>query len=253
MKPQSSPLPTSAPAVTNASSAADKVALFRKLFAGRTDVFPTRWENPKSGRAGYAPACGNEWVRGVCGKPQVRCGECPNQSFVPVTDEVIESHLRGEDRIRHNGQEARIDLPGERTKNGLPHIVPLSTHALALLPALRDGNEMLFGRRVGKGFSGWSKAKVELDAAILKARRKVDPKAKPMPHWVVHDLRRTFVTLMGERGIAPPHIVEAIVNHVSGHKAGVAGVYNKAIYLEERRQALDAWGRYVEGLIHGTA
>jgi hypothetical protein len=90
--------------VTNSSAAADKVALFRELFAGRTDVFPIRWENPKSGRTGYAPACANEWVRGVCGKPQVRCGECPNQSFIPVTDEVIEAHLRGEDRIRHNGQ-----------------------------------------------------------------------------------------------------------------------------------------------------
>ena len=67
-------------------------------------MFPTRWENPKSGRSGYAPACANEWVRGVCGKPQVRCGECPNQSFIPVSDEVIEAHLRGEDRIRHNGR-----------------------------------------------------------------------------------------------------------------------------------------------------
>jgi hypothetical protein len=84
------------PTVTNASPAADKVALFRRLFGGRTDVFPARWENPKSGRSGYAPACANEWVRGVCGKPQVRCGDCPNQSFIPVTDEVIEAHLSGE-------------------------------------------------------------------------------------------------------------------------------------------------------------
>jgi hypothetical protein len=101
---QRSVLPTPAPAVTNGSPAADKIALFRKLFAGRTDVLPVRWENPKSGRTGYAPACANEWVRGVCGKPQVRCGECPNQSFIPVTDEVIEAHLRGEDRIRRNGE-----------------------------------------------------------------------------------------------------------------------------------------------------
>jgi superfamily II DNA or RNA helicase len=101
---QRSVLPTPAPAVTNGSPAADKIALFRKLFAGRTDVLPVRWENPKSGRTGYAPACANEWVRGVCGKPQVRCGDCPNQSFIPITDEVIEAHLRGEDRIRHNGE-----------------------------------------------------------------------------------------------------------------------------------------------------
>jgi hypothetical protein len=51
--------------------------------------------------------------------------------------------------------------------------------------------------------------------------------------------------MVGELGLAPPHVVEAIVNHVSGHKAGVAGTYNKALYIEERRQALVAWGRYV--------
>jgi len=95
-----SPPPSLAATVTNGSPAADKIALFRRLFAGRADVFPARWENPKSGRSGYAPACANEWVRGVCGKPQVRCGECPNQSFIPVTDEVIEAHLPGEDRVR---------------------------------------------------------------------------------------------------------------------------------------------------------
>jgi integrase len=147
-----------------------------------------------------------------------------------------------------NAQAARIDLPGERTKNHRPHIVPLSEQALALLPARRNSNDMLFGR-FEKGFSGWSKAKKELDAAILKARRRVDRKAQPMAHWVLHDARRSFVTMLGELGIAPPHVVEAIVNHVSGTKAGVAGTYNKALYLEERRKALEAWGRYVECLI----
>lgn len=104
-EPQPSPSLTFAPTVSNGSPAAEKIAVFRKLFAGRTDVFPVRWENPKSGRSGYAPACANEWLRGVCGKPQVRCGECPNQSFIPVSDEVIEAHLRGEDRIRHSGRD----------------------------------------------------------------------------------------------------------------------------------------------------
>ena len=74
--------------------------------SGRTDVFPARWENPKTGKAGYAPACSNEWVRGVCGKPQVKCGECPNQAFIPVSGDVIECHLRGEDRIRRSGRDA---------------------------------------------------------------------------------------------------------------------------------------------------
>ena len=58
------------PLVTNGSPATDKIALFRRLFGGRSDVFPARWDNPKTGRSGYAPACANEWVRGVCGKPQ---------------------------------------------------------------------------------------------------------------------------------------------------------------------------------------
>jgi superfamily II DNA or RNA helicase len=76
-------------------TAEEKVALFRKLFAGREDVFPRLWENTRTGKQGYAPACENEWVRGVCEKPRVKCGECPNRALSPVTDEVITDHLRG--------------------------------------------------------------------------------------------------------------------------------------------------------------
>jgi superfamily II DNA or RNA helicase len=72
-----------------------KIALFRRLFRGRADVFPVRWENVKSERSGYSPACGNEWRRGVCDKPKVKCSNCPNQAFIGVGDEVIERHLRG--------------------------------------------------------------------------------------------------------------------------------------------------------------
>ena len=82
--------------VVAASSTAEKIALFRRLFAGRADVFPVRWENRKTAKSGYAPACANEWVKGICGKPQVKCGECPHQAFIPVSDDIIEKHLRGE-------------------------------------------------------------------------------------------------------------------------------------------------------------
>jgi superfamily II DNA or RNA helicase len=89
-------VPAADPAhVTTASTTSDKVALFRRLFAGRADIFPIRWENQKTGKAGYAPACSNEWVKGICGKPQVKCGECPHQAFIPVSNEVIDKHLRG--------------------------------------------------------------------------------------------------------------------------------------------------------------
>jgi hypothetical protein len=87
--------PTDHAPVTNASSPAAKIALFRSLFRGREDVFPKRWENTKTGRAGYAPACANEWAPRICGKPKIKCGDCPNRAFLPVTDEVIDGHLRG--------------------------------------------------------------------------------------------------------------------------------------------------------------
>ena len=65
----------------------------------------------------------------------------------------------------------------------------------------------------------------------------------------MHDLRRSFVTNVNELGFAEPHIVEAIVNHISGSKSGVAGRYNHAQYLEQRREALEKWGRYLTGLV----
>ena len=73
----------------------EKVALFRSLFRGRDDVFPVLWTSSKTGRTGYSPACDNEWAPGVCEKPRVRCGECPNQAFVAVSDRVILDHLEG--------------------------------------------------------------------------------------------------------------------------------------------------------------
>lgn len=83
--------------VTNNSSSAEKIGLFRRLFAGRPDVFPVRWENRKTGGSGYSPACSNEWAKGICGKPKVKCGECPHQAFVPPSEDIIEKHLRGGD------------------------------------------------------------------------------------------------------------------------------------------------------------
>ena len=79
------------------SSIEKKIALFRRLFRGRSDVFPVRWENRTTGRSGYAPACANEWQRGICEKPKVKCSACPNQAFQAVNDVLIERHLRGTD------------------------------------------------------------------------------------------------------------------------------------------------------------
>ena len=80
-------------------STAKKVTLFRRLFRGRTDVFPVRWESKTSGKSGYAPACANEWRAGVCEKPRIKCGDCSNRLLIPLSDAVIYDHLAGEHTI----------------------------------------------------------------------------------------------------------------------------------------------------------
>ena len=79
-----------------------KIALFRSLFRGREDVYPRRFESRKTGKNGYAPACANEWVRGVCEKPVVKCADCPNRQFLPITDSTIRWHLSGQDDAGQN-------------------------------------------------------------------------------------------------------------------------------------------------------
>ncbi len=83
--------------VDRTSSSQAKIALFRSLFRGREDIYPRRFESRKTGKSGYAPACANEWVRGICEKPRIKCAECPNCRFLRVTDDVIRWHLSGRD------------------------------------------------------------------------------------------------------------------------------------------------------------
>ena len=86
-------------AVNHHSVPAAKIALFQSLFRGRDDVYPRRFESRRTGKAGYMPACGNEWVRGVCDKPKLKCAACPHRRFVPVTDQAIRWHLSGQDQM----------------------------------------------------------------------------------------------------------------------------------------------------------
>lgn len=87
----------SIPVVTKDSLPAEKIKLFRSFFRGREDVYPRRFENRKTGKSGYAPACANEWVHGICEKPRIKCTDCPNRRFFSVTDEIIGWHLSGRD------------------------------------------------------------------------------------------------------------------------------------------------------------
>jgi integrase len=125
-----------------------------------------------------------------------------------------------------------IVLPPERTKNSRQHEVPFSSQALAILVGLprRNSSEFLFGSR---GFNDWDRAKQQLDHRL------------GIVGWRIHDLRRTAATGMAELGVQP-HIIEAVLNHVSGHKSGVAGVYNRATYGEPMRDALQRWADWLD-------
>jgi integrase len=136
----------------------------------------------------------------------------------------------------------RIFLPGSRTKNGRPHVIPLAPAALELLEGRpsRADRDFVFGRQPDRPLTGWSVCKVALDARIGDA----------VKGWTHHDLRRTLATRLGELGVAP-HIIEALLNHVSGHKHGVAAVYNRANYEIQKRQALTLWAEHLLAIVEG--
>lgn len=97
-RPRPGPSPTAVPKPSRLSTD-EKVALFRRLFRGRTDVYPIRWESKTSGKSGYSPACANEWRAGVCEKPRIKCSECSNRALIPLSDAVIYGHLAGEHTV----------------------------------------------------------------------------------------------------------------------------------------------------------
>jgi integrase len=127
-----------------------------------------------------------------------------------------------------------IVLPAARTKNGREHTLPLSAQALAILDRQprRNSTGFVFG---GQGFQNWSRGKEALDQRLGIAP------------WRLHDLRRTCATGMADLGVLP-HVIESVLNHVSGHKAGVAGTYNRAKYEPEMRGALQKWGDHVDAI-----
>lgn len=142
-------------------------------------------------------------------------------------------------------------LPAERSKNGREHLVPLSAAAVEILKSLpRIGKSALLFTTTGETpISGLSGAKRRLDAAMLKELRKADP-AYVLAPWTPHDLRRTFSSGLQRLGFSI-EVIEESLNHKSGTRAGVAGVYARYRYLAEKAQAFDAWARHVDGLVNG--
>jgi integrase len=124
-----------------------------------------------------------------------------------------------------------IKLGPERTKNKHPHEIPLSGMARRILEIHRSRAEGFIFERFA-----WSTAKAALDRRL------------PLAPWTVHDLRRTCATGLGNLRVGP-HIIETVLNHRSGHKAGVAGTYNRSAYPEEVREALARWADHVASLL----
>ena len=141
------------PNISQKSTSSEKIAFFRSLFRGRKDLYPQRFESRKTGRVGYSPACGNEWVRGICEKPKIKCSECRHRCFLPITDDVIRWHLLGYDDIGKDFvmgiypmllDETCFFLAGDnlQTTANLTH-----THFLFSFEKLRDGNRVVHQER----------------------------------------------------------------------------------------------------------
>src|SRR5262245_36372011 len=170
-------------------------------------------------------------------------------TFGPLVKLLALTGQRRDEVARMRWDELDLDarlwtLPAERTKNNKPHEVPLSNAALAALQNVPRiaGSPFVFATNGGASpVSGYSDGKRRLDA-LLRA---------DMPAWRLHDLRRTCASGMARLGINLP-VIEKVLNHSSGSFAGIVGVYQKHSFADEKRQALEAWGRHVDSLINGS-
>ena len=131
------------------------------------------------------------------------------------------------------------EIPGARTKNEKPHFVHLSDQARAVLSAIPNTGAFVFTSNGKTPFSGFSKSKSRLDDL------------SGVTDWRLHDIRRTVTSGIAQLGIAP-HIADKILNHQSGTISGVAAVYQRHEFLDERKTALDAWGNHVQSLLDKT-
>ena len=134
-------------------------------------------------------------------------------------------------------------IPARRSKNHRAHTLPLPPLALRIIIAAVPrvvGRDTLFGDRADSGLTGWARPKAALDARL-------GDRVKP---WTLHDLRRSRATRLCDLGTAP-HVVEQILNHQSGHRAGIVGIYNRSSYEREVKIALAMWSDHIRALVQG--
>lgn len=144
-------------------------------------------------------------------------------------------------------------IPGRRTKNGRAHEVPLTPLMVEIIRSLPriEGSPFVFTTTGKKPMAGQSRIKQALDATIERAESPkvgIEDNSASIPHWTVHDIRRTAATGMARLGV-PPHVADALLNHKGGVVSGVAAVYIRYGYLDERRAALETWEAHVVSLL----
>ncbi len=201
-----------------------------------------------------------------------RATEALGWPFAPIYRLLVMTGARRDEigrltwsEVALDGERPAIALAGERTKNGKPHVIPLSPQSVEILQALprftteRGVPPYVFTKTGKTPVSGWSNPKERLDAAILKARRDAavaagaDPEqVEPIPEFRVHDFRRTLATGLQRFG-ARLEVIESILGHVSGSRAGIVGIYQRHSFEPEARIALDRWGEHVAALAAGRA
>lgn len=182
----------------------------------------------------------------LTGQRKTEVADLPRKEIIMKTADLNEPHWL---------------LPSERAKNRREHVVPLAPEMLKLLtdlPKLNTNPDMYFVNNRGNRLDGWSDAKSKIDYEILVLRRKEaiergeDPATvEPMEEWVFHDLRRTVATKMGALRIQP-HVIEAVLNH-AGIIKGVAKVYNRYSYVDEKRHALELWAKTLMRIVNPAA
>jgi integrase len=153
--------------------------------------------------------------------------------------------LRWSEVVDLDGGNPKIELAPERTKNHRPHLVPLSPQAVEIIraqPRFKDGTYVFTSGGGKTHVKGFSKGKSKIDAALEGAGIQIKA-------WRIQDLRRTVATGLSEWLEIEPHIVESILNHISGFKSGVAGTYNRATYLPQRKVALALWANLIDELL----
>jgi integrase len=140
-----------------------------------------------------------------------------------------------------------ITLPSERVKNRREHILPITPLAMLIIDSVPQvvGRDHVFGARSATGLTGWDAARKALDARLAG---KLKGKSA---HWRLHDLRRSLASWLADHGDVEPHIIEAMLNHYSGHRSGIAGVYNRAKYARQIRSALSLWDDHLHSLLEG--